>query len=134
MTLITQFLYRRQPFDNLVVRFFGVLLRIELEDPVLPGKLNDLRILLDLVPVCLMPHVSGRLPSLLCRSDAFIPDLLVGSHRYRHALLPTFAETNSNTNYIFQINTRELLGGVILDSSEFTYRHLPVPVSLPAHW
>lgn len=104
LLLVTQFLSQRQSFDNLVVRLLGVLFSIEIEDPVLPGKLNNLRILLNLFPVCLVPHVSGRFAGLLRCANPVVADLFVGSHGNWHVLFPTLSEANSNTDYNIQIS------------------------------
>lgn len=64
----------------LIKHLLGMVFGIVEMNPVFTWKLNRFRILLDLVPVGLVPHVTRGLSSLLHSSYTVISDIGISSH------------------------------------------------------
>jgi len=75
-------------------------LSIKSEDPVLSWELDTLRVSLDLFPICLMPHISRSLTSLLHGLYTVIPNPLMSLHSFRHAVFAPSPKAHSNSDTI----------------------------------
>src|SRR5271170_80941 len=107
------------PLSNLFCNSIEIVLckltRIMLQNPSFTGKLHFTRILLDFIPVRLVPHITGRFASFLNSTNAVVSDAFVNSDRKGDIVFSGSAETDAKSHPILHrlrgslnLNVREI--------------------------
>lgn len=98
----------RRLLHSLLTHLLRMRLRIKLENPIFPRKLNQRRVLLHRFPISVMPLITRRLTRLLHRLYTLISDILIRPQGSPHITFARLPQQHRKRDAIFQRLRRAL--------------------------